>query len=167
MAVTTAPAKGIGLPVTIIGIGIGGFVDGILLHQVLQWHHMLSSTNDDNVGVRDYPVNTVSGLEMNTLWDGFFHVVCWLAVLIGLAMLYARLTHDRARLWTSGVLWGRLAMGWGIFNLVEGIVDHHILGIHHVRADEYRTWWDLGFLLLGLVLLVGGWMIARRARPVR
>jgi hypothetical protein len=25
-----------------MGVGLGGFVDGILLHQILQWHHMLT-----------------------------------------------------------------------------------------------------------------------------
>ena len=28
---------------TLIGVGLGGFIDGILLHQILQWHNMLSS----------------------------------------------------------------------------------------------------------------------------
>ncbi len=27
----------------VLGIGLGGFVDGILLHPILQWHAMLSS----------------------------------------------------------------------------------------------------------------------------
>jgi len=27
-----------------LGAGLGGFVDGIVLHQILQWHHMLTST---------------------------------------------------------------------------------------------------------------------------
>ena len=31
------------LPGLLLGIGLGGFVDGILLHQILQWHHMLTS----------------------------------------------------------------------------------------------------------------------------
>lgn len=26
----------------LLGIGFGGFVDGIVLHQLLQWHHMLT-----------------------------------------------------------------------------------------------------------------------------
>ncbi len=26
-----------------LGLGLGGFVDGIALHQIVQWHHMLSS----------------------------------------------------------------------------------------------------------------------------
>ena len=28
-----------------------------------------------------------------------------------------------------------LLVGWGAFNLVEGTIDHEILGIHHVRDD--------------------------------
>ena len=82
----TTAYGGIGLPGTILGIGLGGFVDGILLHQVLQWHHMLSSSDTANVDIGYYPVTTVHGLQMNTLWDGLFHTFTWLAVLVGLGM---------------------------------------------------------------------------------
>ncbi len=64
---------GLRLPGLLLGVGMGGFVDGILLHQVLQWHHMLSGTDDDRIGVRFYDPRTVPGLRMNTVWDGFFH----------------------------------------------------------------------------------------------
>ncbi|WBC15324.1 DUF2243 domain-containing protein [Micromonospora sp. WMMA1998] len=154
------------LPATILGIGLGGFVDGIFLHQVFQWHHMLSSTNADHVGIRDYPVDTVPGLQMNTVWDGLFHVVTWVAVLTGLALLYARVTQSRGRLWRSPMLWGWVLVGWGLFNLVEGVVDHHLLGIHHVRTGPHQTWWDLGFLALGVILIAVGWAIQRRADGV-
>ena len=59
-----------GFPVSagfLFGLGLGGFFDGILLHQVLQWHHMLSSAG--------YPATTVANLELNTLFDGVFHAV--------------------------------------------------------------------------------------------
>ncbi|WP_248965048.1 DUF2243 domain-containing protein [Sphaerisporangium perillae] len=153
--------RGIALPGIVLGLGLGGFVDGILLHQVLQWHHMLSSTDTDNIGVRYYSPDTVPGLRMNTLWDGFFHVFTWLAVLAGLWLLYSRVTHSRGRIWRSRVLWGWGLVGWGIFNLVEGIIDHHILGIHHVHGGPYQMWWDVAFLLLGAVLVVGGWLLQR------
>ncbi|MBQ1058066.1 DUF2243 domain-containing protein [Micromonospora sp. C32] len=159
-------ATSIRLPATILGIGLGGFVDGIVLHQVLQWHHLLSSTGSDRIGVREYPVDTVSGLQMNTLWDGLFHVVTWVAVLTGLALLYSRVTSSRGRLWRSPMLWGWALIGWGLFNLVEGVIDHHLLGIHHVRSGPNQLWWDLGFLALGVVLIVVGWAIQRRARAV-
>jgi uncharacterized membrane protein len=51
------------LPGLLLGGGLGGFFDGIVLRQVLQWHHMLTSEGS-------YPATTVVGLEVNTLWDG-------------------------------------------------------------------------------------------------
>ena len=71
----------------LLGIGLGGFIDGILLHQILQWHHMIS---------HDEPVDTVLGLERNTLWDGLFHAFTWVAVLVGL-VLFARQVDRAAR----------------------------------------------------------------------
>jgi uncharacterized membrane protein len=167
MARTTAgthlDAPGIGLPATILGVGLGGFVDGILLHQLLQWHHMLSSTDADNLGVSTYDPGTVPGLRMNTVWDGVFHTFTWLAVLVGLGLLYARVTAARGRVWRSRALWGWMLVGWGLFNLVEGVVDHHVLGIHHVRTGPGQLWWDLGFLALGAALVVAGWLLQRGA----
>ncbi|MFG2606383.1 DUF2243 domain-containing protein [Streptomyces sp. NPDC048514] len=161
----TAP-KSLQLPGIVLGVGLGGFVDGILLHQLLQWHHMLTSTNHDRIGVRYYDPHTVSGLEMNTVWDGVFHTVCWLAVLTGLAILYARVTTERRRVWTSRVLWGWILAGWGVFNLVEGLLDHQILGIHHVHGGPHQLWWDMAFLLLGALLVAGGRLLQRGGRPI-
>ena len=162
---TATPTRGIGLPGIILGIGLGGFIDGILLHQVLQWHHMLTSTDTDNVGIDTYSPDTVHGLQINTVWDGLFHTFTWLAVLVGLGLLYSRLTHARGRVWASQVLWGWILVGWGLFNLVEGVIDHHLLGIHHVRGGDNQLWWDLGFLALGAVLVAGGWLLQRSAAP--
>jgi uncharacterized membrane protein len=150
-------------PGILLGVGLGGFLDGIVLHQLLQWHHLLSSTDTDNVGVPYYPTDTVSGLRINTAWDGAFHVVTWLSVLAGLAWLYYRVTAARRQLWGSRALWGWVLAGWGLFNLVEGVVDHHLLGIHHVRPGPHQLLWDLGFLAVGAVLVGVGWLIQRRA----
>lgn len=157
-----AARNGIALPGIVLGIGLGGFADGILLHQVLQWHHMLSSTDTDNLGLPFYDPATVGGLRMNTLWDGLFHAFTWLAVLTGLALLYARVTRARGAVWASRALWGWILFGWGAFNVVEGIVDHHLLGIHHVRPGDNQLWWDLGFIASGLVLMGIGYALARR-----
>ncbi|GMA87685.1 hypothetical protein GCM10025868_29350 [Angustibacter aerolatus] len=148
----------VALPGVVLGVGLGGFVDGIVLHQVLQWHHLLSSR------VR---VDTVPGLKMNTLADGLFHVVTWLAVLIGLSLLYSRVTQARGRLWGSRALWGWVVLGWGLFNLVEGLLDHRLLGIHHVRSGVHQTAWDVGFLALGAALVAVGWLVQRGAEPGR
>jgi uncharacterized membrane protein len=58
---------------------------------------------------------------------------------------------------------GLLLTGWGLFNVVEGIVDHHILQVHHVRDDLGGPLvWDLGFLVFGIALIVAGWSLHRR-----
>ena len=36
------PSRASGL---LYGLGLGGFVDGIVLHQILQWHHMVSDVD--------------------------------------------------------------------------------------------------------------------------
>jgi uncharacterized membrane protein len=137
-------------------VGLGGFVDGIVLHQVLQWHHLVSH-------VEAYPPTTVAGLEVNTLADGFFHGVMWVVVLAG-SLLLVRERHLGRPVgsWSSHV--GSLLVGWGAFNLVEGVVDHHLLGIHHVRDDLGALLsWDLGFLAVSVLLVLGGWWLHRRA----
>jgi uncharacterized membrane protein len=66
-----------------LGVGLGGLFDGIVLHQILQWHHMLTSQGD-------FPATTVRGLEVNTLWDGLFHATTYVFVAIGVFMLWDR-----------------------------------------------------------------------------
>jgi uncharacterized membrane protein len=166
VATTERGARGLALPGVVLGVGLGGFVDGILLHQLLQWHHLLTSTDTDNAGIKYYSPDTVPGLRMNTLWDGVFHTFTWLAVLIGIGLLYSRVTTGRARTWGSRALWGWILVGWGVFNLVEGLIDHQILGIHHVRTGPNQLGWDLAFLAFGAVLVAAGWLLQRRA-PVR
>jgi uncharacterized membrane protein len=145
------------LPGIFLGVGLGGFFDGIFLHQLLQWHHMFSSK---------ITVDTVQGLQMNTLGDGVFHTVTWVSVLIGLYILYSRVTESRRKVWGSSVLWAWILTGWGFFNVIEGLLDHQLLGLHHVRSGPYELWWDMGFLALGALLLAIGWQIRSKATPV-
>jgi len=134
----------------LFGLGLGGFFDGIVLHQVLQWHHMVSSW--------DAP-DTVEALRLNTFWDGLFHASTYLFVVTGLVLLWrsARRSHLR---WSSRLMVGALLVGWGLFNLVEGLVDHEILGLqHHVNERAPRDqwiYWDLGFLACGAAMLIAG-----------
>ncbi|WP_246468845.1 DUF2243 domain-containing protein [Arthrobacter ipis] len=139
----------------LFGLGLGGFVDGIVLHQILQWHHMVSNT-------RDHPVNTVAGLEVNTLVDGFFHLVMWLLVLVASVVTISAWRQGRLALnWSFH--FGLVLAGWGIFNVVEGLVDHQLLQIHHVRDDlGGPVVWDMGFLAVSLLLIAGGWLLHRR-----
>jgi uncharacterized membrane protein len=53
-----------------------------------------------------------------------------------------------------------MLLGWGLFNLADGVVDHWLLGIHHVRDDLGGPLsWDLGFLAFGAVLVGVGWAL--------
>ncbi|GAB3624453.1 hypothetical protein GCM10027418_25380 [Mariniluteicoccus endophyticus] len=119
-----------------------------------------------NIPIGDYPVDTVHGLEMNTVWDGIFHAATWTSTLAGLGLLYARVTHARGRVWTSRVLWGWILFGWGLFNFVEGIINHHVLGIHHVIGGANQLAADLAFLASGVVLMGVGWLVQRSGAPV-
>lgn len=148
-------------PGLLLGVGLGGFVDGIVLHQVLQWHHMLSTTGRDHLGLPAYPVDTVAGLEVNTLWDGLFYVVAWVTTVAGLVVLARRVAPPRSRVVRARTLWGWVLAGWGAFDVVEGLVDHQLLGIHHVRPGPHELAYDVGFLVLGAVLWVLGSALAR------
>ena len=137
----------------LLGLGLGGFFDGIVLHQILQWHHMVTSAG--------YLANTVGNLELNTLLDGLFHTSTYVMTALGLGLLWSatRLPHVR---WSRALLIGGLLAGWGTFNLVEGTVDHHILGLHHVKeGSANQLAWDLGFLSWGAVMLAGGLALMR------
>ena len=139
----------------LLGIGLGGFIDGIVLHQVLQWHHMLTDYG--------YPPDNVDDLEINTLWDGLFHASTWVISTIGLFLVW-RAAGRAAAPWSFRVLLGTLALGWGLFNLVEGVIDHHILGLHHVNETVSRDdwiYWDLGFLVFAALLILIGIALVR------
>ena len=139
-------------PGVLVGLGLGGFVDGILLHQILRWHHMVSSVRG-------------AGLTTNLIADGLFHAGTWLAVVVGLFWLWSRLRSPAARAarpWRTLV--GALLLGFGTFNLVEGLVDHQLLGVHHVRPGPNQTAYDLGFLLTGVLLLAAGAVLYRAGR---
>jgi uncharacterized membrane protein len=143
----------------LLGIGLGGFFDGIVLHQLLQWHHMLSDHGD-------YPVTTVAGLEVNVFWDGLFHTLTYIVVVVGLAVLWraGREPHSR---WSSRLFGGMMLVGFGLFNVVEGLVNHQLLGIHHVNEKVSRDqwiWWDAAFLVWGAAMIVGGLVLANRGK---
>ena len=138
----------------LLGLGLGGFFDGIVLHQILQWHHMVSEVE---------PVTTVAGLEINTLGDGLFHAATYVFTLLGLLMLWAGTRGAHATLSTK-ILTGGLLAGWGTFNVVEGVIDHLLLGVHHVNETAPRDqwiWWDLSFLAWGAAMLLGGLSLMR------
>jgi uncharacterized membrane protein len=138
----------------VLGIGLGGFADGILFHQILQLHGMLT-------GIR--PKVTLENAEINMFWDGLFHAVTWCATVAGLTLLWRASRRQAELCWSGQVLVGAMLAGWGLFNLVEGTLDHYILGVHHVYENAGLSIWDALFLASGLALLGVGGLLVNRA----
>lgn len=140
----------------ILGIGLGAFFDGIVLHQLLQWHHMVS---------RWYPINSVENLRLNTYWDGIFHAFAYVIVVTGVYLLLR--TPHKYDQWSVFCMCGSLLLGWGLFNTIEGIINHEILGVHRVRetvpVDE-QFLWDMGFLGWGAAMVAIGVLLIATCR---
>ena len=138
-----------------LGIGLGGFLDGILLHQILQVHAMLSA---------QVPMNSMTNMKTNMTADGLFHALTWLATLSGVALLWNTLNRFVGERPSGVELTGYMLAGWGWFNLVEGIVDHHILDLHYVVQALGQSVWDYLYLACGAVLILVGHLLGRRAQ---
>src|SRR3712207_3212037 len=63
-----------------LGVGLGGFLDGISLHQIAHWHNMGSSI---------LPPTTLEALKTNMVWDGLFNAGVWVVTLAGVYLLLA------------------------------------------------------------------------------
>jgi uncharacterized membrane protein len=153
MAAVTADRPTGSLPVAgawVLGFALGGFVDGILLHQVLQWHHLLSLV----------PGEALRDIRNQILADGLFHVGMYAIALAGLWMLWRR----RGAFSGTGAdrrLAAGAAFGFALWQLVDTVVFHWLIGIHRIRVDvDNPLVWDIGWLVAfgGPSLLLGLWL---------
>lgn len=138
----------------VLGIGLGGFIDGIVLDQILQWH---------TTGSAILSPTSVDAMSKNMRWDGLFGFVMFVVTLVGVMML-----HREGRDGITPTLKcfiGEMLFGWGLANLIEGLIAHHLLQLHHVRdlpaPVPLYDWLYLG-VDGGLVLV--GWMLSRKNR---
>jgi uncharacterized membrane protein len=140
----------------LLGMGLGGFFDGIVLHQILQWHHLVCVTEHCQPA-------SVEHLKRQNTQDGFFHLATLLLTTAGSYRVFRTASRpDTPR--SANAFIGSVTAGWGIFNFVEGIVDHQILGIHHViPGSPYEFAADMAFLASGVVLAAAGWYLVRDA----
>jgi uncharacterized membrane protein len=148
---TLSRHRGVLLPAFVIGVGLGGFFDGILLHQVLQWHHLLSLV----------PGEAFRDLGTQILADGLFHVLMYLVTATGLWLLWRR-RRDLGDAGSRTVAGGGL-LGFGVWNLIDVGFFHWILGIHRIRVDvSDPLLYDLGWLtVFGLIPTALAWVILR------
>ncbi len=136
----------------LLGFALGGFFDGILLHQVLQWHHLLSGV--ESAAVQD--------LRVQVLADGLFHLLMYVIALLALWLLWtARRTPVAPG---AGFLLGNALVGFGAWHVIDAVVSHWLLGIHRIRMDSPQPLlWDLlWFAVFGVVPLLLGLVLRRR-----
>lgn len=139
----------------ILGIGLGGFADGIVLHQILQWHNMLSAKLTPDTAVNK---------AVNMFWDGVFHFFTLLVTVVGVVRLW-RAGQGTGHAKNGWLLAGGLSTGWGLFNLIEGIIDHGLLKLHNVREQAADpSAWNQGFLVFAVALIVAGGAAVRRGQ---
>jgi uncharacterized membrane protein len=130
-------------PAVLVGIGVAGSLDEIVLHQLLRWHHLYDRGSQ------------AAGL----IADGIFHLGSTAALVIGLVLLLQRWPSGRGplRQAAAGIL-----VGAGGFNLYDGTIQHKLLGLHQVRAGAPSNLpYDLVFLGLAAVLLLAGLFLLR------
>jgi uncharacterized membrane protein len=141
------------LPSFVIGVGLSGFFDGILLHQILQWHHLLSLV----------PGDTFRKVSTQILADGLFHVLMYLVTTAGLWLLWKRRDALREALASATLAAGAL-LGFGAWNIADVVLFHWIFGIHRIRVNvESPLTYDVAWLaILGLAPLLVGMLILRR-----
>lgn len=132
----------------LLGIGLGGFLDGIFFHQIFQLHNMVSA---------QYFPDTLANEQINMFWDGIFHAFTWTVTAVGLWMLWRVAQRNQSPL-QSNIFVGSMILGWGLFNLTEGIINHQILGMHNViqrAAPGPQFLWDMAFLAIGGLVFMG------------
>ena len=138
----------------LLGFALGGFFDGILLHQILQWHHLLSALEGE--AFRD--------IRVQILADGLFHMLMYVVAAAGLWLLWrARSASQSAgRRLVAAVL-----IGFGAWHLADALLAHWLTGIHRIRMDSANPLlWDLAWLaLFGLVPLAVGFHLRRKVPP--
>jgi uncharacterized membrane protein len=132
----------------LIGVGVAAFLDETVFHQLLHWHHFYDG----------------STLEAGLVSDGVFHAGGWLAIVVGL-FLFADLQRRRAtvpkRVWAGGFL------GWGVFQVYDGLFQHKVLGLHQIRYEVDLLPYDLAWNISGAVgAVVGIVLLTGRARPI-
>lgn len=140
-----------------LGFGIGGFFDGILLHQILQWHHLLSGVEQARLDIR-----------VLILWDGMFHALMYIIAGIGLWLLW-RARKDFPAPGADRRLLTNALIGFGVWHILDSILSHWVLGIHRIRMDvDNPLFWDLlWFAVFGIVPIAIGWTMRRGGSKAR
>jgi uncharacterized membrane protein len=128
------------------GMGIAGAVlDGLLIQQLLGWHPLTPEPEGARAAASLFFVATLATL------------------LVGLDLLFRIPAETRRKKWRDIAGWALL--GVGLFELMVGLGDHHIVAVRHLRPHASSVaLWDLAYLALGLAFLLAGALLLRRRR---
>jgi uncharacterized membrane protein len=137
----------------LLGFAMGGFFDGILLHQILQWHHLLSLV--------DSPL--VADMRTQIIADGVFHALMYVIAAIALWMLL-RARQELAGPHAARRLLANALIGFGAWNMADAILFHWIFQLHRIRIDsDVPLAWDLTwFAVFGLAFVIAGGFLRQR-----
>lgn len=133
----------------VVGFALGGFFDGILLHQVLQWHHLLSL------------VPEIGDLRLQVVWDGYFHALMYVLASVGLWGVWRARAGLAER--GGGAALGAVLIGFGLWHGIDSVLSHWVLGIHRIKLDSPDPlMWDLiWFFAFGLAPMGVGCILLR------
>jgi uncharacterized membrane protein len=136
----------------LLGFSLGGFFDGILLHQILQWHHLL-------LGIRTGPL---ADLRAQIVADGIFHGLMYVVAAVGLWLLFKAREH-MVRVSAPRSFLAAFLVGFGAWHVADALLSHWLTGIHRIRMDvENPLVWDVLWLVVfGLVPLAIGVVMRR------
>lgn len=129
----------------LFGIGLVAFIDEMVFHQLLHWHHFYDKSTT-NIGL---------------VSDGLFHALSWFAT-IGSLFLFADLRRRNAlwfKRWQGGVL-----LGAGGFQLYDGTIQHKLMGLHQIRYNVDILPYDLVWNIIALVMITVGIFLVYRTR---
>lgn len=129
----------------LMGIGVAGFIDETVFHQLLHWHHF-------------YDRSTPS---WGLISDGLFHAFSWFCVVAGL-FLFADLRRRDA--WLSLRHWAGFCFGLGGFQLYDGLIQHKWWHIHEIRYHVGLLPYDVAWNIIAGAILVLGILLLRRAQ---
>lgn len=133
----------------IFGFGFSGLIDVLVLHHVLQWHHLVSAI---------YPMDTLDGLRTNLLADGLFSIGMVIVAGIGAGVVWRAERRTTVPLAIRPLV-GAAVVGLGAFDLFDVVVDHTLLGLHHTVSQGGR--YDPHWAVVSLLIVLAGVYVYR------
>lgn len=136
----------------VFGFGFSGLVDVLLLHHVLQLHHLVSNKVEPT---------TLTGLRLNIFADGLFSLAMLTIMSVGGGLVWAAERRRARQPLPPRPLAGAAVVGLGVFDLFDVVVDHTLLGLHHATSGP--GFYDPHWAVISLLIIGAGAYIYRHS----